>query len=55
MCGRVADPQADGDPPFTWCADIVESIDGPHTRWICDECTRHYVRSIEAKLEHEWW
>ncbi len=55
MCGRTADPESDGDPPLAWCADIVESLDGPRTRWICDICTRQYVRSIEAKLDQEWW
>jgi hypothetical protein len=55
MCGRMADPQSDGDPPLAWCADIVESRDGPCTKWICDTCTRKYVRSIEAKLDQEWW
>jgi len=55
MCGRTADAESDGDPPLAWCADIVESLDGPRTRWICDLCTRQYVRSIEAKLDQEWW
>ena len=55
MCGRMADPQSDGDPPLAWCADIVESRDGPRTKWVCDACTRKYVRSIEAKLDQEWW
>jgi len=55
MCGRMADPQCDGDPPLAWCADIVETRDGPRTKWVCDACTRKYVRSIEAKLDQEWW
>jgi hypothetical protein len=55
MCGRTADTESDGDPPLAWCADIVESLDGPRTKWICDVCTRQYVRSIEAKLDQEWW
>ncbi|MEP6599618.1 MAG: hypothetical protein ABJB98_09260 [Actinomycetota bacterium] len=55
LCGRVADPEADGDPPLTWCVDIVEDLDGPRTRWVCDICTRRYVRSIEAKLDQNWW
>jgi hypothetical protein len=55
ICGRVADPADDGDPPLTWCADIVEARDGLHTRWVCSDCTRRYVRSIEAKLEQQWW
>jgi hypothetical protein len=55
MCGRMADARNDGDPPLAWCADVVESRDGPRRRWICDVCTRKYVRSIEAKLGTEWW
>ena len=55
MCGRAADPEGDGDPPLGWCADIIESLDGPRTKWICDTCTRTYVRAIEAKLDQEWW
>jgi hypothetical protein len=55
MCGRMADPRSDGNPPIAWCADVVESRDGPRRRWICDACTRKYVRSIEAKLGTEWW
>jgi hypothetical protein len=55
ICGRTADPVEDGDPPLTWCADVVETRDGPHTRWVCGACTRKYVRSIEAKLEQQWW
>jgi hypothetical protein len=55
ICGRVADPDEDGDPPLTWCADIVETSEGNRTRWVCASCTRDFVRSIEAKLEQQWW
>lgn len=55
MCGRPADPGTDGDPPLAWCADIVETRDGPQTKWVCDACTRKYVRAIESKLTQEWW
>jgi hypothetical protein len=55
ICGRVADPTEDGDPPMTWCVDMVEAHDGLRTRWVCRDCTRHYVRSIEAKLDRQWW
>ena len=55
MCGRVADPAVDGDPPLTWCADVIETHGGHRTRWVCGECTRRYVRAIEAKLDQEWW
>lgn len=55
MCGRVADPDEDGDPPLGWCADLVETRGGQRTRWICPVCTRAHVRSIEAKLDQAWW
>jgi hypothetical protein len=55
LCGRAADPVNDGDPPLGWCADIVETSNGHRTRWVCTECTRRYVRSIEAKLDSQWW
>ncbi|MGN6608953.1 MAG: hypothetical protein ACTHMS_18320 [Jatrophihabitans sp.] len=55
LCGRVAVAELDGDPPLTWCADMVETLDGPRTRWVCTECTRTFVRSIEAKLDQQWW
>jgi hypothetical protein len=32
----------------------MEIVDG-RTRWVCELCTRENVRSIEAKLEPEWW
>ena len=55
LCGRIADPVVDGDPPLAWCADLIETRDGPHTRWVCVDCTRKHVRSIEAKLEQNYW
>ena len=55
LCGRVADPDIDGDPPMTWCADVVETRSGHTTRWLCPACTRKYVRSIESKLDQTWW
>jgi hypothetical protein len=55
ICGRMADPSDDGDPPLAWCADVVEVRGGSRTRWICPSCTRANVRSIEAKLDEVWW
>jgi transposase-like protein len=40
---------------MAWCADMVETSDGHRTRWVCTECTRRFVRSIEAKLDQQWW
>jgi rubredoxin len=51
MCGRVADPAAEGDPPLAWSTELIDA----GTRWICPACTRDHVRSIEAKLDQAWW
>ena len=55
MCRRPVDALADGNPPRTGSSDIIETISGPQTRWICDACTLQYVRSIEGKLDLQWW
>lgn len=55
LCGRVADPVRDGNPPVSWCVDMVEARGGRRARWVCPECTRAHVRAIEAKLESQWW
>jgi rubredoxin len=55
LCGRLADPDRDGDPPLGWCADRIEDRGGSHLRWVCPQCTREHVRAIEAKLEQHWW
>ncbi len=55
LCAKAADPDVDGDPPLTWCTDVVETSDGQQTRWVCPQCTRRFVRSIEAKLDQQWW
>ena len=55
MCKRRPDLAVEGDPPLGWCGDVVEGMDGRYTRWFCADCTRQYVRSIEAKLDAAWW
>ncbi|SHF81223.1 hypothetical protein SAMN05443575_0961 [Jatrophihabitans endophyticus] len=54
LCGRAADAEAEGDPPLGWSADRAEGAEGA-VRWICPQCTRRYVRAIEAKLDQAWW
>ena len=48
FCGR----QADGErPPMTWST----SVENGRRRVYCESCSRTYLRSIEAKLDTEWW
>ncbi len=47
-CGR----RADGDEaPLTW----TTAVERGRVRRYCDECSRANLRSMEAKLDSEWW
>lgn len=48
--------------PWTWSlgsvvADsaIPATADVPCPDVLCPECTRDHSRSVEAKLDHDWW
>ncbi|MDX6320013.1 MAG: hypothetical protein QOD35_3413 [Nocardioidaceae bacterium] len=43
----------DADPtvPLSWAV----SIEAGRTRTYCEACAREHLRSIEAKLDSEWW
>jgi hypothetical protein len=56
LCGRAAAQDdapatAAGTVPLGWslekCGDRILAI--------CPECTRNAVRSIEARLDQQWW
>ena len=48
-CGRQ--PSPDEPAGLTWTL----SADEGRTVWTCPECSRRYLRSIESKLDPEWW
>ena len=48
VCGAVAE---DGALPPGWS--LV--TDGRGVGYLCVDCTRANIRSIEAKLPEEWW
>ncbi len=50
MCGRCG---ATGDviAALTW----TRSVDGGEVTWYCERCSRENVRSIEAKLDEQYW
>ena len=57
-CGTSPDPSLAGDPPLGWsteCDPSASTGDGTQVRWMCAACTRRHVRSIEAKLDQQWW
>jgi hypothetical protein len=60
FCGTPAPPASSesGDDrgttdevPFTW----VVSVENGRRRVYCERCSREHLRSIESKLDSEWW
>ena len=47
-CGTVADTE---DVPLGWSTGVERG----RPVATCAECTRRFARSIEAKLDSEWW
>ena len=48
FCGKISE----GDvPPLTW----TSAVERGRTTWFCDTCSREHLRSMEAKLDSEWW
>lgn len=48
FCGRQAEGE---EPPLTW----TTSVERGRVRRYCDECSRAHLRSMEAKLDSDWW
>jgi hypothetical protein len=42
---------ADASVPLSW----VVSVEAGRTRTYCETCAREHLRSIEAKLDSQWW
>lgn len=52
FCGKASDPEdPDSPPPLTW----VTSVENGNPRVYCEACSRDHLRSIESKLDSEWW
>lgn len=48
FCGA----QAEGDTaPLTW----VSAVERGQPKLFCERCAREHLRSIESKLDSEWW
>ncbi|WP_460849250.1 hypothetical protein [Nocardioides ultimimeridianus] len=48
FCGRT---EAGDHPPLTWTV----AVENGRRRTFCEACSRAHVRSMEAKLDSEWW
>jgi len=51
MCDRCGTTVEGDEPPLTWSM----STEHGQTRRYCEQCTRENVRSIEGKLDSEYW
>jgi hypothetical protein len=48
FCGATAPGP---DLPLTW----VTSLENGKPKTYCERCAREHLRSIEGKLDSEWW
>lgn len=48
FCGRAA---PEGEVPVTW----TSSWEQGRLRRFCERCSREHLRSIEGKLDSDWW
>lgn len=48
-CGASAPD--DGSWRLTW----TSGVERGRPVWTCDRCSREHLRSIEAKLDTDWW
>jgi hypothetical protein len=48
FCGTVSETD---DPPLTW----TSAVERGRTVYFCDRCSRDHLRSMESKLDSEWW
>jgi hypothetical protein len=49
--GADGGAEADGTVPLCW----VISVEAGRTRTYCMACSRAHLRSIEVKLDSDWW
>jgi ribosomal protein S27E len=52
QCGATPD-DPDGGVPLGWTVEHDRARGG--TTVVCPACTRRFARSIEGKLDQEWW
>jgi hypothetical protein len=51
-CGAVPDDEESAAlARLTW----THGTENGREAWTCDACSRRYLRSIEGKLDSEWW
>ena len=49
MCGRIAEDESAAR--LAWALGVEKG----RQVWTCDRCSREHLRSIEGKLDSDWW
>lgn len=50
-CDFCGDYSQTDELPLTW----VSAVEQGRQKAFCPDCSREHLRSIEAKLDSEWW
>lgn len=50
-CDFCGDYTESDDLPITW----TSAVEGGRQKFFCSICSRDHLRSMEAKLDSEWW
>lgn len=50
-CGATPAPQDRDAALVTW----TRGTEDGRSEWTCPACSREHLRSIEAKLQRQWW
>ncbi|PID96793.1 MAG: hypothetical protein CSA84_03200 [Actinomycetales bacterium] len=50
-CGAVAVAGEQAEATLTWSRGIEQG----RVVWTCARCSREHVRSIEGRLDSQWW
>lgn len=51
ICDYCGTTDPGDEPPLTWSM----AVENGKTRIFCEQCSREHLRSIESKLDSEWW
>lgn len=54
-CDRCGTPVPPGTPPGQAPLGWSLGVEGNRRTWTCERCTRENARSIEGKLDSDWW
>ncbi|MEE1741617.1 hypothetical protein PUR49_34670 [Streptomyces sp. BE147] len=51
VCARCGAAAEGGSAPATWICSVENGV----RHYFCDDCAREHIRSIEGRLDSDWW